>query len=294
MHRRLAALCLLCGLSAAGSARAQSPVWALHGAHNTVYLAESVHLLKPGSASLPSAFDRAWKDSSVLVMELDLGHLDTSALQAWMLQHGRLDGTTLEQVMGPEGYAKVLAAAVELGVPPELLVGLKPWVAALMLTDVSYVKLGFDPESGVEKQLLARNPDGGGTAAHQTAGLETIDQELGQLDRLSLGDQAKFLAQTLEDLKDEQRDTDDMLRAWRTGDGAALAKLLSEEYEEFPTLYDALVTERNRRWLPQIQQFLQADHNYLVVVGALHVVGRGGLLDLARGAGIKVEPVLVK
>ena len=292
MQRWLAALCLLCGLSAAGSACAQSPVWALHGAHNTVYLAESVHLLKPGSSSLPPAFDRAWKDSSMLVMELDLGHLDTTALQGWMLQHGRLDGTTLEQVMGAEGYARVLAAAVELGVPPELLTGLKPWVTALMLTDVSYMKLGFDPESGVEKQLLARNPpDGGGAGAHQTAGLETIDQELGQLDRLSLGDQAKFLAQTLEDLKDEQKDTDDMLRAWRTGDGAALAKLLSEEYDEFPTLYDALVTERNQRWLPQIQQFLQGDRNYMVVVGALHVVGRGGLLDLARSAGIKVEPV---
>ena len=46
MRRALAAFSLLCSLSAA----AQSPVWARHGAHNTVYLAESVHLLKSGSA----------------------------------------------------------------------------------------------------------------------------------------------------------------------------------------------------------------------------------------------------
>ena len=43
MRQWLLALCLLGSLTA----QAQSPVWALHGARNTVYLAESVHLLKP-------------------------------------------------------------------------------------------------------------------------------------------------------------------------------------------------------------------------------------------------------
>ena len=66
MRHWLLALCLLGSLSA----RAQSPVWALHGAHNTVYLAESVHLLKPADATLPAAFTRAYDDSSQLVMEI--------------------------------------------------------------------------------------------------------------------------------------------------------------------------------------------------------------------------------
>ncbi len=283
----LAALCLLGGLNVAGPAAAQSPVWALHGAHNTVYLAESIHLLRPDAATLPPAFDRAWNDSSVLVMELDLGHLDQSQLSGWMLQHGRYaNGGTLERAMGPERYAEVGAAAAKLGQPPQTLDRLKPWVAALVLTDLSYMKQGFDPDSGVERQLLARRDH-----VHQTAGLETLDQELGQLDRLSAADQAKFLEQTVTDLEDGDQQTDDMVRAWRRGDTVTLAKLLSEDYTEFPTLYDALVTERNQRWLPQIQQFLAGGRNYLVVVGALHVVGRGGLLELVRKAGIKVEPV---
>lgn len=287
MRFSLAALCLIGGLSAAHPAAAQSAVWALRGAHNTVYLAESVHLLKPGAATLPQAFDHAWNDSSELVMELDLGHLDQNHVAAWMLQHGRYpEGTTLEQALGSEHYARVGAAAARLGQSPHMFDGLKPWVAALVLTDVYYMKQGFDPESGVEKQLLARKDH-----IHQTAGLETIDQELGELDRLSAADQVRFLDQTIEDLKDEDQETDAMLRAWHQGDTAALAKLLSDDYAEFPTLYDALVTDRNRHWLPQIQQFLNADHNYLVVVGALHVVGRGGLLDLLRQAGVRIEPV---
>ena len=283
-------LAVVFSLGATHPTWAQSPVWALRGAHNTVYLAESIHLLKPGAATLPPAFEHAWKDSSVLVMELDLARLEPTAIRDWVQQHGRLDGaTTLEQVLGREDYAHVLAEAVHLGLPPTQMAGLKPWLVALMFTDIGYERLGYAPNSGVEQQLLARNR--GAASPHQTAGLETLDQELGQLDQLPLEDQARFLQQSLADLKDTGQDTDKLLRAWRRGDNAALAKLLSEEYTRFPALYDALVTTRNQLWLPQIRRFLQDDHNYLVVVGALHVVGRGGLLELLKADGVEVKPV---
>ena len=51
------------------------------------------------------------------------------------------------------------------------------------------------------------------------------------------------------------------------------------------------MTERNARWLPQIERFLRDDRDYMVVVGALHLVGREGLLELARHAGISAVPV---
>lgn len=44
--------------------------------------------------------------------------------------------------------------------------------------------------------------------------------------------------------------------------------------------------------MPQIEGFLKDDHDYLVIVGALHLVGPGGLLELARGDGLEVTPVL--
>ena len=50
---------LIFGLLGCLDAQAQSPVWAIKGAHNTVYLAGSVHLLKKDDMSLPPAFARA-------------------------------------------------------------------------------------------------------------------------------------------------------------------------------------------------------------------------------------------
>lgn len=284
MRHWLLAVCLLGSLSA----RAQSPVWALHGAHNTVYLGESVHLLKPGDSTLPGALTRAYADSSELVMEMDLATLDTGKVAAWMLEHGRYpEGQSMQTALGPERYAKVLAQATALGLPLEQLAVLRPWVAALTLTDLMYLKLGYQPDAGVEEQLIARAQADG----RPTAGLETLDQELGQLEHLSPEDQERFLELTLADLKDTGAETDQMLGAWRTGNNTELAAELSDAYQQFPELYRVLVSERNARWLPQIKAYLNGDHNVLIVVGALHVVGKGGLLELLKIAGVVATPV---
>jgi len=240
MRHWLFALCLLGSLTA----RAQSPVWALHGAHNTVYLAESVHLLKPDDSALPGALTRAYDDSRELVMEMDLGKLDPSSVSLWMLEHGRYpDGQSMQQTLGSERFARLAAQAAALGLPLEQLAVLRPWVAALTLTDLMYLKLGYDPQSGVEEQLVARTQQDG----RPTAGLETLDEELGQLERLSAEDQARFLELTLQDLKDTGSETDQMLSAWRTGNTAELAAQLSDAYNQFPQLYRLLVSERNQR-----------------------------------------------
>ncbi len=77
--------------------------------------------------------------------------------------------------------------------------------------------------------------------------------------------------------------TDDLIAAWRAGNSTKLAGLLSEEYADRPNLYNTLVSDRNRKWMPKIEKLLKEDKNYLVVVGALHLVGKGGLLELAEG-----------
>ena len=276
--QRLLALCLLGSLTA----HATSPVWAIRGAHNTVYLAGSVHLLPAQDAVLPQAFDRAYADSAKLVMELDLGKLDPLEAAGWMSEHGALpQGTTLHGLLGEQRYGRVSAAAAELGLPVQLLDGQAPWVVGLELADLEYLHLGFDPSQGVEQQLVQRaHADG-----KPTAGLETLDEELGSLEALSSEDQVRLLDQTVSELKQSQSETQEVLHAWRHGDAATLSRLLAREYRSFPALYRPLVTMRNQRWLPQVEQLLREDRNAFVIVGALHLVGEGGLLELLRKDG---------
>ncbi len=267
-------------------AHAASPVWAIHGDHNTVYLAGSVHLLKAGDSALPPAFDRAYASSPNLVMELDLGKVDAMQAAAWMAQHGVLpEGTDLERALGAARYQRVSTEAGKLGVPMEMLGQFAPWVLGLQLMETQYAKAGFDSEQGVEQQLEHR-----AQADHkQTEGLETLEEQLGYFETLTPEQQNKFLDLVLNDLHDVDSDTQDVIRAWRAGDAAKLAALLSDEYRQFPALYQLLVTSRNKRWEPQIQRLLHQKDNYFVVVGALHLVGDGGLLQLLRKDGFKVE-----
>lgn len=276
---------LALGLLGSLSAQAASPVWAVRGAHNVVYLAGSIHMLPANDAALPPGFARAYADSPKLVMELDLGKFDPMEAMTWMMDHGTLPaGTTLRGVLGEPLYGRVSAAAASLGMPMTGLDTLAPWVVGIEITDLAYEHEGFDPEQGVEEQLVRRAQ----ADRKPTAGLETLPEELGSLSSLSSADQVRMLDQTVDELKDLKSEMGEVTSAWRNGDAARLAALLSIEYRAFPSLYRPLVTDRNRRWIPQVEELLRSSDNSLVVVGALHLVGEGGLLELLRSKGYTI------
>jgi len=260
-------------------------VWAVRGSHNVVYLAGSIHMLPADDAVLPTGFTRAYADSTRLVMELDLGKFDAMEAMTWMMDHGTLPaGTTLRSLLGEQRYGRVSGAAAGLGVPMTGLDSLAPWVVGIEITDAAYEHEGFDADQGVEEQLLRL-----AQADHKpTAGLETLPEELGSLSSLSSADQIRMLDQTVDELKDLKSEMREVTGAWRAGDGTRLAALLTSEYNAFPSLYKPLVTDRNRRWLPQVEQLLESKDNALVVVGALHLVGDGGLLELLRRKGYTI------
>lgn len=278
----LFAFCLLGSVAA----RAGSPVWAIHGDHNTVYLAGSVHLLKAEDSSLPPGFDRAYKGSKAIVMELAIDKIDPMATAQWMMENGMLkEGTTLRAEIGDERYGRVSKEAARLGIPMEAADMLQPWVLGLQLVEMQYMQLGFDPQKGVEQQLEHKAQADG----KPISGLETMDEQLGVLQGMSKSDQARFLDMTVTEMHDVEGETQSVVTAWRSGDAAKLAALLSDEYKSFPNLYKALVTERNKRWVPQIEKLLHGNQDVFVVVGALHLVGDGGLLELMRRDGFKPE-----
>jgi uncharacterized protein YbaP (TraB family) len=279
---RLLALSLLGCLTA----HAGSPVWVIHGDHNTVYLAGSVHLLKASDSSLPPAFDRAYSSSRAVVMELDLGKIDATQAAGWMMEHGTLpQGSNLRQTLGDERYRRVSAEATRLGLPMQMADQFAPWVLGLQLMELQYAQLGFDSQSGVEQQLEQRAQ----TDGKPTSGLETLTQQLGIFETLTPEQQAKFLDLVVGEMRDVGADTEAVVAAWRAGDAAKLASLLGDEYKSFPALYRTLVSDRNRHWVPQIERLLKEKDNYFVVVGALHLVGDGGLLELMRRDGFKAE-----
>jgi uncharacterized protein len=263
----------------------QHILWSLQGKTNKVYLLGSVHMLQPGE-QLPPAIDAAYADAESLLMEIDMDDLDSAQMQLDVLELAmQPEGRTLRQQLGPEAYQKFASKVQPLGVDPAALDPLRPWFAAITLVQVQMMKMGFDAESGVEKRLTRRAVKDN----KPIRGLETAREQLGIMARLPDAQQREFLLYSVDDAERMTKELDELLSAWRHGDAKEMAKLLQEGFDEYPDLYRPLTVERNRRWVPQIEELLDDKDDYLVVVGALHLVGTDSVIDLLEHKGYKVK-----
>lgn len=290
MNHRLAALVFAAVLAAApapAGAAERSVVWSVRGEHNTVYLFGSIHVLRPGDAGLPPAAEAAYDDAEQLVMEIDMDDpavVDPTAMAAEMQRYARLPaGQSLRSVLGDD-YAAVATSARETGVDLALLDGFAPWFVGMMVLQLEVARRGFDAAHGIEQQVTNRAV----ADRKPILGLETPADQFAVLAGLSLPEQKRFLRMTLEETSQTDARLDELLTAWRTGDTATLAQALSEEFEEFPELYRPLTEDRNRAWVEQLTTLLEDRDDYLVVVGALHLVGRNSVVDLLRQRGYRV------
>ena len=279
-------LVALLGLSTGASARDRHLLWAVQGEHNTVWLLGSVHVLRAGDATLPTAADQAFDDAEQIVMEIDLDGADADPLTlATAMQSQALlpEGETLRSVLGSD-YAAMNAQAGKSGLDLADLDPFAPWLVAMAVLDQELARRGYLPEHGVEQTLARR-------AARQgkpIEGLETAAEQFAMLASMPLPTQKRFLQMTLDESAELDQELADMLAAWRTGNTAALAAMLEQESQTFPDLYRRLTVERNRAWVQQIDEMLESRDDYLVVVGALHLVGPESVVDLLRRRGHRV------
>src|SRR5690606_6766039 len=147
------------------------------------------------------------------------------------------------------------------------------------------MKMGLAPTSGIEHRFTTQAV----ADKKPIHGLETLREQLGMLAGLPDRQQREFLLYSIDDADRISEEIDDLLSAWRRGDSRALADLLAEGFEKYPDLYRPLTTERNRRWLGQVEALLDDQDDYLVVVGTLHLVGKDSLIELLQAKGHKIK-----
>jgi len=284
---RLAALLLAVAALCAGPAADASErnvLWTVRGEHNTVHLLGSIHVLRPGDVDLPRAALEAYADAEQLVMEIDLDDpavADPTALLGTMQRTALLpEGESLRSVMGDD-YAAIAGRVRESGLDLAVFDRFAPWFVATMLLQLELAQRGFQPELGIEQQLADRAVRDG----KPIEGLETAEQQFAVLAGLPLPEQKRFLLMTLGETDRLDEEIEDLLAAWRSGDADALEDMLSAAFEEFPELYRPLTEDRNRAWVERLEELLEDRDDYLVVVGALHLVGRHSVVDLLRQRG---------
>ena len=286
---RVASSLLLCVLAfAAWGDDGSHPVtlWRADGASNSVYILGSIHMLREEDHPLPRIIDEVYADAEIIVMELDMDDLDPAYTQAAFNRAGVMsDGTTLQDLMGDAAYAEAEEAAAVVDIPLEMLAQSEPWLAAITVELMMLYRIGFNPLLGIEMTMTTRAAQDG----KPIEGLETVDEQLSFLDGLPLEAQREMLLQTLAEGAALSESIDELIDAWRYGDTTTLEESLLSSIGEQSVLSDALVTNRNRRWAETIATWLDDDRDYLVVVGALHLVGDEGVPNLLADKGIGIH-----
>jgi uncharacterized protein len=277
----MAALLMLC-VCAGARADSHHTFWTVKGAHNTLYLLGSVHVLKPSDSDLPPEAVHAYGSAKALVMEIDLNNATAESLLGGDMSMESLpEGHTLEEALGSDVYGKFSAHVKTLGLDPDTFSAFQPWFAAMAIQQAELAQQGFDAGSGVDEQFAQR----AATDHKPIIALETVDQQLGIFAHLSMAEQRRFMLYMLEDSDDTAHAADAVVSAWRSGDIHGLEQLLSESFQQYPDLFRMLTTDRNRQWLPTITGLLQEDQDYMVIVGALHLVGKDGVVQMLQRAG---------
>jgi uncharacterized protein len=266
-------------------AQERSFLWKVSQGENSIYLLGSIHYLRKEHFPLrPSILD-ALDQSKRLVLEIDLDSLSPATTQRVTLEKALYgDGTTLAQNIDPDTYRLAAERASQLGLDIKVLSPMKPWFVALTMTAFKLRQLGLDAALGVDRQLAERAKRSG----KPINGLETFEFQLDIFDRLSKREQEMMLRETVAELERLDHNIARIVQAWLDGDGAALEKLMLAGMREYPDLYQRLIVERNRRWLPEIEKIIAAG-GAMVVVGAGHLVGQDGVIELLKSRGYTLE-----
>jgi uncharacterized protein YbaP (TraB family) len=251
-----------------------------------VYLVGSVHLLTPDYYPLDPAFDEAYKSSDVLVEELDMSEMLAANSQMAMLTRGMLPaGQTIDKVLSADTMSAVVKKLSDLGMPLDPMKQFKPWLLSLILQGFEWQKAGFDADLGLDKHFYDLAVGEG----KQVQGLETLAFQLSRFDDMSMDMQDHLLSETLKELETTKTSFIRMADAWKTGDVPTIERLVLKDLKAEPQMYDRLLIERNRTWLPKIEALFSRPKPAFVVVGAAHLVGSDGLLQMLKAKGYKIE-----
>ncbi len=264
----------------------KSFLWKIQSKTNTVYVLGSLHFFKKDLYPLRETIENAFGQSEVLVVEAEVNDIKKVDIQKLVDRAFYPANDALEKHVSPEIFERVVKETGGLGIPLELLTKQKPWFLAMTLVALESLKLGFDPNLGIDKFFLSK-ADG-----KKILELESLDYQIDLLSGFSDKEQELFLFYTLRDLKIMEEELGQLTLAWTSGDSKTMESILKRsisEDERFAFILEKLVYERNRKMASKIETFLRTRETYFVVVGAGHLVGDQGIVELLKRKGYVVE-----
>ncbi|WNJ94557.1 TraB/GumN family protein [Vibrio ruber] len=237
----------------------------------------SIHVGHPDMYPLPKPVTDFLRDSDGLIVEADIRQANT-------LQYPPVEWTS-QQVLSASELKKLESIAEQLNLNAQRLKASPPWQTAIGLQMQAISRLGYRADLGIDQYMIQQ----AASESIPIIGLESLQSQIDLLASMKQNGK-ELLTTTLEDWEENTHETECLVASWHQGDPEQLKQLI-DHHDMSQEMSEQLEIQRNHRWLNQLTSppiFSEHPSKYLVVVGALHLIGQENLIQLLTKQGFTV------
>lgn len=261
----------------------ESLLWEIkgNGLKNPSYLYGTMHIIEKNYFYFPKTLEKIIKKSNAIVMEIaDLDQAE--AMKYFVLK----EGTLFDYFTPSQQDTLIKWVTKNTGMTTDLFKStfekMKPFV---VLQTVMQVQMLGKIES------FERTISGIGEDNHiKISGLETIGEQVGIFDRLTNDQQTEMVMEAIRDEDKNKAETLKMQQLYRNQQLDSLYQMIVSSGGVISDEQNAFLNDRNANWIPKIEAIVK-DKRAFIAVGAGHLAGEKGVINLLREAGYSVTPV---
>ncbi|MFM1998059.1 MAG: hypothetical protein RL204_6 [Bacteroidota bacterium] len=254
-----------------------------NGLSTPSYLYGTFHLLCEADLQFSDSLKKTVASCKSIYLELDM---DDPALPGQMASGMAMkDGHTMKEYMSDSVY-KATSRALEtiVGIPLDAVSNYKPMLLLSMVYPSALECQPGSPEMEFVKLAQANKVS--------LNGLESIQDQLDIFDKMPYQMQATELSKYVLDMNLMKSETNEMLNLYRQKDIAGLGDYIKKTEYVTGDLEDIMLGNRNKNWIPKIIDTSKKESTFYAV-GAGHLSGENGVINLLRKAGFTVTPIFI-
>lgn len=250
------------------------------------YVFGTIHIIGKEEYFLPDGFSEALSASDEVVFEIDIEDMmDLSAQMDLMTKAFMSDGQTIKDLLTVTEYEELKAYFDDMGIPLFFLERLKPMFLTVLTSMDGNLEDMQASSTSYEFEILAKAKD----KNKEIGGLETIEFQIGLFDSIPYKEQAQMLMESIRSQDSDSQQFDEMVRLYKSQNIEAMVTTIGGD--ETLSKYEALLLDkRNENWIPTMSEKMAARPTFFAV-GAGHLGGPKGVLNLLRLQGYQLKPI---
>jgi uncharacterized protein YbaP (TraB family) len=265
--------------------------WQISSETGMAFLMGSIHVASDDIYPLDSSIEEAYEKADNLVVEVDISDVDPLTTTQMLIKYGAYpEGESLKNNLSNDLYRSVSELFGDLGISVLMIDRFRPWVISMLIEELQLEEMGYSTEYGIDMYFIEKAKED----MKNIIELETAEFQLELFSSFS----DKLMIAILQDLFDNpptQEDIDGLFDAWNNGDSTAMEYLIFEEIDEHPEFepyFTAIYNERNYNMVDKIEGFLDDNEVYFIIVGAAHLVGEEGLINILESKSYNIVQLI--